>query len=166
VVVEVGAGVVVVTEFGLALPAAGQVTALLTAALGVPVQLPALAVTVTYIVSSSVVVVIVVDVPVTVLLSDRSPSARPDETVYWVAPVTPVQLTGIVAVVVRPLVVHVIAPSVTFVGVPIWPARAVAVPVFWLRHAAVATPPPASSSVTTTAATTAVTRGAAGLTRS
>ena len=48
---------------------------------------------------------------------------------YCVAPVTDDQLTGIVAVVVSPLVVHVIAPMVTFAGVPICPALAVAVPV-------------------------------------
>lgn len=74
---------------------------------------------------------------------------------YCVAPVTDDQLTGIVAVVVSPLVVHVIAPRVTFAGEPIWPALAVPVPVLVVRHAAVATPPPASSSVTTTAATAA-----------
>jgi hypothetical protein len=154
---------VVPVDRGVA-PPAGQVTALLTVALGAPVQFPAFAVTVTYTVSSSVVVVRVVDVPVTDFVSENSPRARPDATVYSPAPVTPVQLTGMVAVVVRPLVVHVIVPITTPVGVPIWPARAVAVPVFWLRHAAAATPPPASSSVVTT--TAARTPSAGRLTRS
>src|SRR4051794_6518578 len=106
--------------------------------------------------SGSVEVVSVVDVPVTVFFSACTRfRTRPDSTVYWVAPVTDDQLTGIVAVAVGPLVVHVIAPMVTFVGVPIWPALAVPVPVVVVRHAAAATPPPASSSVTTTAATAA-----------
>jgi hypothetical protein len=166
VVVVVGAGVGVVVVVG-AVPDAGQLTALLTVALGEPVQFPAVAVTVTYTLSSRVVVVSVVEVPVTVLLCCCSPSVRLDATVYCDAPVTPVQLTGMVAVVVPPLVVHVIAPIVTPPGVPIWPARAVAVPVFVVRQAAVATPPPASSSTATTAAT-AATRGpgAGRLTRS
>jgi hypothetical protein len=158
-VVLVGAGAVVVVGTGAvlvvvgAVPAAGQVTALLTAALGEPVQFPAVAVTVTYTLSSRVVVVSVVEVPVTVLVCCCSPRVRLDATVYCDAPATPVQLTGMVAVVVPPLVLHVIVPITTPVGVPIWPARAAAVPVFWLDHPAVATPPPASSSTVTTAAT-------------
>jgi hypothetical protein len=129
---------------------------LLTVLLGVPVHFPALAVTRTWMFSSSVEVVSVVYVPVTVFFSACTRfRTRPDSTVYWVAPVTDDQLTGIVAVVESPLVVHVIAPMVTFAGVPICPALAVPVPVLVVRHAAAATPPPASSSVTTTAATAA-----------
>jgi hypothetical protein len=102
---------------------------LLTVLLGVPVHFPALAVTRTWMFSSSVEVVSVVDVPVTVFFSACTRfRTRPDSTVYCVAPVTDDQLTGIVAVVVSPLVVHVIAPMVTFAGVPIWPALAVPVP--------------------------------------
>jgi hypothetical protein len=72
---------VVVVVVGL-VPAAGQVTALLTDALGELVQFPAVAVTVTDMLSSRVVVVIVVEVPVTVPFCCCRPSARLDVTAW------------------------------------------------------------------------------------
>ncbi|MDD7967126.1 hypothetical protein [Actinomycetospora lemnae] len=158
----VGAGPVVVVVVGgvaggvvvVLVVVPEHVTCFVTGALGALVQLPALAVTRTVMPVSVVVVVSVVDVPVTVFVGGTPMvSRRLDSTVYWPAPLTTFQLTGMVAVVTRPLVVHVTVPIATPVGVPIWPARADAVPVLVLRHAAVATPPPASSSVTTRAAT-------------
>lgn len=160
-VVVVGAGVVgsvvVVPPERGAVSAFGQATPLVTAALGALVQVPAVAETVTVMLTPSVVVVVtVVDVAVTVLGGGTPrPNGRVEVTVYDPAPLTAFQLTGIVAVVTSPLVAQEIAPIVTPVGALIWPARAVAVPVLLDNHAAVAAPPPASSSVTTTAATTA-----------
>ena len=157
VVVVVGDGVVVVVPERGVVSADGQLTALVTPALGTLVQVPAVAATVTVMPRPSVVVVVsVVDVPVTVLDGGTpSPRGRLDSTVYWPAPLTAFQLTGMVAVVTRPLVAHVMAPIVTSVGVLIWPAFAVAVPLLVDSQAAAATPPPASSSVATTAATSA-----------
>ncbi|GAA4882843.1 hypothetical protein GCM10023203_38170 [Actinomycetospora straminea] len=130
-----------------------HVTGFCTGALGALVQLPALAVTRTVMGVSVDVVVSVVDVPLTVFGGGAPmPSGRVDSTVYWPAPLTAFQLTGMVAVVTSPLVVHVTVPIATPVGTSICPARAVAVPVFVVCQPAVATPPPASSSVTTTAA--------------
>ena len=76
-----------------------QATGLDTTVLGVPVHLPALAVTRTLTFTSNVVVVNVVDVPVTVFVSACTRlRTRPASTVYCVAPDTAFQLTGIVAV--------------------------------------------------------------------
>ncbi|MEJ2889733.1 hypothetical protein [Actinomycetospora aeridis] len=154
--VVVGAGVVVFARG--AVSAVGQLTGLDTPALGTLVQVPAVAETVTVIPTPRVVVVVrVVDVVVTVLEGGTPRfSVRVESTVYCPAPLTAFQLTGIVAVVTRPLVAHVMVPIVTPVGALMLPALAVAVPALRESHAAAATPLPASSSVTTTAATAAV----------
>lgn len=153
----VGVGVVVVPPERGAVRPVGQATPFVAPALATLLHRPAVADTVTVMLTPIVVVVVsVVDVPVTVLGGGTpSPSGRLDSTVYCPAPSTAFQLTGIVAVVTSPLVAQVIAPMVTPVGALIWPARAVAVPAFVDSHAAVATPPPASSSVATTPARTA-----------